>query len=380
MIAGQVREAGATLATRDDDFERAKDIDVIVLTGTEAKVEVDHRKLPGASHSTLGTEMENRTRKQRTAEQCWSGCLCRAIPSDFISGGATINNGLQPAGSRSPRMQNRIRELVDPLRRQDFSALLRTVRDDPEIVVRHLLNQQHRVVPEHALETSPRPSQIEELVRVLFPEVSANERLAAWLELRDDAVFRTEINATLRSTNAGPGRVCGSWRELLYLLVRHEQPDVVVETGVRGGLSSAFILNALSKNENGRLISVDIGDESLIPDDIENPEVGWMVPERLRDRWDLRLGDSEELLSAIFSNESVDMFFSDVPNSILESELTTAIDFLDTGSVITTCYPLSSDAKTIWREFSKDTLDPVVTGTRWQSEDEESKIAIGMVK
>lgn len=31
LIAGQVREAGATLVTRDDDFERVEDLDVTVL-------------------------------------------------------------------------------------------------------------------------------------------------------------------------------------------------------------------------------------------------------------------------------------------------------------------------------------------------------------
>jgi tRNA(fMet)-specific endonuclease VapC len=31
LIAGQVREAGATLVTRDDDFERVEDMDVTVL-------------------------------------------------------------------------------------------------------------------------------------------------------------------------------------------------------------------------------------------------------------------------------------------------------------------------------------------------------------
>ena len=78
-------------------------------------------------------------------------------------------------------MTNRIQELVGPLRRQDFPALLRTVRDDLGVVVRHLLNRQDRVLPEHALETAPTPTQIEEIVGELFPEVPPDERLTYYL-------------------------------------------------------------------------------------------------------------------------------------------------------------------------------------------------------
>ena len=46
--------------------------------------------------------------------------------------------------------------------------------------------------------------------------------------------------------------------KLMYLLIRIAKPDNVMETGVAKGVSTFFITNALSKNGNGSLISVDI--------------------------------------------------------------------------------------------------------------------------
>lgn len=46
--------------------------------------------------------------------------------------------------------------------------------------------------------------------------------------------------------------------KLLYMLVRLTSPDTVVETGVADGVSTFFILNAMKKNEMGKLTSIDI--------------------------------------------------------------------------------------------------------------------------
>ena len=44
----------------------------------------------------------------------------------------------------------------------------------------------------------------------------------------------------------------------LYALLRRLQPEVLVETGVCNGVSSAVILHALHANERGHLYSVDL--------------------------------------------------------------------------------------------------------------------------
>lgn len=42
------------------------------------------------------------------------------------------------------------------------------------------------------------------------------------------------------------------------MLVRILRPTVVIETGVANGISSAFILKALDKNNEGMLYSIDL--------------------------------------------------------------------------------------------------------------------------
>lgn len=86
----------------------------------------------------------------------------------------------------------------------------------------------------------------------------------------------------------------------LYLVCKIFKPEVVLETGVCYGGSSAFMLKAL-ENTKGRLYSVDLSNVSykrdsgdLHEDSIpENLESGFIVPSRLRSNWDLILGDSK---------------------------------------------------------------------------------------
>ena len=78
-----------------------------------------------------------------------------------------------------------------------------------------------------------------------------------------------------------------------YALVRVLRPAVVLETGVHDGLSSAVILAALERNGRGRLVSVDLPSTDL-PPTVDG--AGWLVPERLRSRWTLLVGDARRLL------------------------------------------------------------------------------------
>jgi len=45
---------------------------------------------------------------------------------------------------------------------------------------------------------------------------------------------------------------------LLYALVRHAEPGLVMEVGVADGRSTQVILSALDANQHGRLVSVDV--------------------------------------------------------------------------------------------------------------------------
>lgn len=85
------------------------------------------------------------------------------------------------------------------------------------------------------------------------------------------------------------GREQGYWQamsihedegKVLYALVRAIKPEQCVEIGVAEGCSSAHILAALNANGSGKLYSVDIGTDGI----------GGKVPDYLRERWTLIIG------------------------------------------------------------------------------------------
>jgi len=101
---------------------------------------------------------------------------------------------------------------------------------------------------------------------------------------------------------------------LLYLLVRALQPEVVVETGVGAGCSSSSILLALEENARGHLHSIDLPSEKRFEDGniYQIREVGCAVPDDLRHRWNLVLGDARDKLPPLLARLGViDMFIHD---------------------------------------------------------------------
>ena len=112
----------------------------------------------------------------------------------------------------------------------------------------------------------------------------------------------------------------------IYSLCRIMNPRIVVETGVASGLSSAYILKALEDNGTGRLISIDMPnfEQKLIQESNEystkSPEgnipqgknLGWLVPNDLRNRWTLKIGLVKNILVPILDElGKIDIFFHD---------------------------------------------------------------------
>ena len=94
-----------------------------------------------------------------------------------------------------------------------------------------------------------------------------------------------------------------------YAAVRALRPEIIVETGVASGVSSAYLLLALQRNEQGTLHSVEIGDAAYLP---TNKEPGWIVPEWLRTRWHIHIGDARAVLPGLLRELGpVDMFIHD---------------------------------------------------------------------
>lgn len=90
-------------------------------------------------------------------------------------------------------------------------------------------------------------------------------------------------------------------RITLYTSLRVTKPKVVVETGTAAGASSLYIMSALAKNGAGVLHSIDATKDRT--------NVGRLVPDHLRENYNLYAGNSLEVLDEIFGEDSIIDFF-----------------------------------------------------------------------
>src|SRR5207302_11039577 len=106
-------------------------------------------------------------------------------------------------------------------------------------------------------------------------------------ELEDDADLRHSIERRLRKRGNHNRRVGYGRRLGWYAIARLVRPQLIVETGIHDGLGSTVLLRALQRNaedgNDGRLLAFDI-----------RPDVGWLVEDGLRDRYDVRIGDTRQ--------------------------------------------------------------------------------------
>ncbi len=126
--------------------------------------------------------------------------------------------------------------------------------------------------------------QYEALISELWtPEADSTDPLSAW-NARDQLL-----------------RIVGATVQCL-------RPEVMVETGVAVGFTTATVLRAMEENGRGRLYSIDL---PALQYDTDRP-IGSAVPEELKHRWDLRLGDSRKLLRPLAEEVGpVDIFLHD---------------------------------------------------------------------
>jgi methyltransferase family protein len=95
---------------------------------------------------------------------------------------------------------------------------------------------------------------------------------------------------------------------LAYAICRVLKPVSVVETGTCYGVSSSFILKALSVNGQGTLHSIDLPPLGRSGDQF----VGILIPQQLRTRWQLHRGASRRVLPILLSAVGkVDFFLHD---------------------------------------------------------------------
>lgn len=130
----------------------------------------------------------------------------------------------------------------------------------------------------------------------------------------------------------------------IYCIVRAIQPNLMIETGVAQGKSSSLILLAMNHNNKGSLISIDLPNpEGKMLDDgsltsTSQKRVGWLVPDYLRHRWELKLGDSKEILPLILNEAQnrIDLFFHDSLHTYEHAmfEFATVLRWMEHGLLI----------------------------------------------
>jgi predicted O-methyltransferase YrrM len=99
---------------------------------------------------------------------------------------------------------------------------------------------------------------------------------------------------------------------IVYACCRLMRPQLVVESGVAHGFTTAAILRALNDNQQGRLVSIDL--PHLHPRAVES--IGTAVEPGLRDRWELHLGPATSELSRVITHtESIDIFVQDASHT-----------------------------------------------------------------
>ena len=119
---------------------------------------------------------------------------------------------------------------------------------------------------------------------------------------------RSPMSTFLHGTPNGSSELI----KLIYVLCTLEKPELVVETGVAHGFSTAAILAALDSNAYGRLISIDL--PHLHPRAVDS--IGAAVPAMLRERWMLHLGPAAVGVKRILpQGECVDLFVQDASHT-----------------------------------------------------------------
>lgn len=151
------------------------------------------------------------------------------------------------------------------------------------------------------------PSSIAEELRAVTARLEAR---CAEVELRFPVSFKIGDNS----------------RALLYSLIRQTRPEVVVETGIADGWSTALILAAMDANGTGALHSVDVDQRTGILVETEHP------------RWYRHItdGSRNELAELLAQLPPLDLFLHDSDHSyrVQADEYSLATSSLRAGGLL----------------------------------------------
>lgn len=187
------------------------------------------------------------------------------------------------ASGGAPEVMRRAWVRARMSRRQGPLASLRLASEVDALVV-----SDPRVAVQLATDTSVAPAE-----RVPFLPARRPESTSTW---SGKSGWASEYDLGSRSQSA------------LLELVLLTRPEIVIETGVAAGASTVQILTGLEENGSGRLVSVDV-----------TPDVGQLVPQSLRSRWELTVLPHERkrqaLSQVIGANRGFQLFVHDSDHS-----------------------------------------------------------------
>jgi Methyltransferase domain len=148
---------------------------------------------------------------------------------------------------------------------------------------------------------------------------------------------------------------------LLYVLVRALRPKRLIETGISSGYSARLILEAIERNGDGHLtsIGIDVFGRTPQPGEAASPletrRIGWLVPDRLKGAWTLRVGTSEEHLPELVAGgrRDLDVFLHDSLHqyATMRWEYATAFPALSDGALLAS-HDIHANAA--WPEFVRE--------------------------
>lgn len=98
---------------------------------------------------------------------------------------------------------------------------------------------------------------------------------------------------------------------IVYALCKLIGPELVIETGVAHGFTTAAVLQALDENAKGTLVSIDL--PHLHPRAEES--IGAAVEHHLRGRWELHLGPAAATMGSLGTERLADIFIQDAAHT-----------------------------------------------------------------
>jgi hypothetical protein len=168
---------------------------------------------------------------------------------------------------------------------------------------------------------------LHELIGAPFPCPVAGDFDAVWHSVEESLTISSSFVGE-SALDADPGLARIAW-----CVVRHLLPRKVVETGVARGITSRILLEALERNGDGRLWSIDLPFLRSRWQD----QTGAAVPSERRSRWTYVRGSSRRRLPGLLSElDEIDLFLHDSAHTEgnMRYEFETAWPALRAGGVL----------------------------------------------